>query len=180
MRLWSDSILFLVNDEEVISLSYAKVHVFSDSVLCLGKMKQNQKNQILFGNDSWNGSKIHYNTEHWTQSTENQWNLRGIFSQDFSTLKLVREVQKFIGNVGEPEQFQGRIIFMSMFEAECMANSTFVSLVTKRFAAGRWPFFGLGVAELMKIRFRESGHPVLRATSPLSRGTLKSKGCNRW
>ena len=28
----------------------------------------------------------------------------------------------------------------------------------------------------MLIRFRESGHPVFRATSPLSRGTLKSKG----
>ena len=32
------------------------------------------------------------------------------------------------------------------------------------------------VAELMMIRFAESGHPVFRATSPLSRGTLKSKG----
>ena len=32
------------------------------------------------------------------------------------------------------------------------------------------------VAELMMIRFGESGHPVFRATSPLSRGTLKSKG----
>ena len=38
--------------------------------------------QILFGNDSWNGSKIHYNTEHWTQSTENRWNSSGIFFQD--------------------------------------------------------------------------------------------------
>ena len=28
----------------------------------------------------------------------------------------------------------------------------------------------------MMIRFRENGHPVFRATSPLSRGTLKSKG----
>ena len=28
----------------------------------------------------------------------------------------------------------------------------------------------------MKIKFRESGHPVFRATSPLSRGTPKSKG----
>ena len=37
---WEDSSwkqLSLVNDEEVISLSHAKVHVFSDSVLCLGK-----------------------------------------------------------------------------------------------------------------------------------------------
>ena len=31
------------------------------------------------------------------------------------------------------------------------------------------------VAELMMIKFGETGHPVFRATSPLSRGTLKSK-----
>ena len=31
------------------------------------------------------------------------------------------------------------------------------------------------VAELMMIKFRESGHPVFRATSPSSRGTLKTK-----
>ena len=38
---WEDSSwkqLSLVNDEEVISLSHARVYVFSDSVLCLGKM----------------------------------------------------------------------------------------------------------------------------------------------
>ena len=34
-------LLSLVNDEEVTSLSHAKVHVFSYSVLCLGKMNQN-------------------------------------------------------------------------------------------------------------------------------------------
>ena len=28
----------------------------------------------------------------------------------------------------------------------------------------------------MMIRFKKTGHPVFRATSPLSRGTLKSKG----
>ena len=32
------------------------------------------------------------------------------------------------------------------------------------------------MAELMMIKVRECGHPVFRATSPLSRGTLKSKG----
>ena len=32
------------------------------------------------------------------------------------------------------------------------------------------------VAELMMIKFSECGHPMFRATSPLSRGTLKSKG----
>ena len=42
---WEDSPwkqLSLVNDEEVISLSYAKIYVFSSvSVLCLGKVNQN-------------------------------------------------------------------------------------------------------------------------------------------
>ena len=33
----------------------------------------------------------------------------------FSTVELVREVQKFMSNMGEPDQFQGRITFMSMF-----------------------------------------------------------------
>ena len=32
------------------------------------------------------------------------------------------------------------------------------------------------MAEKMMITFRESGHPVFRATGPLSRGQLKSKG----
>ena len=70
-----------------------------------------------------------------------------------------------------------------------------MTLFAKRFPAGRWSFLGLGsetkwystyvdiprgewdrVAEWMMIKFRDSGHPVFRATSPESRGTLKSKG----
>ena len=52
----------------------------------------------------------------------------------------------------------------------------------KRFPAERWSFLGPESetkwysTELMMIKLRESGHPVFRATSPLSRGTLKSKG----
>ena len=44
--------------------------------------------------------------------------------------------------------------------------------LTKERQGGKWD----RVAELMMIKFGESGHPVFRATSPLSRGTLKSKG----
>ena len=121
------------------------------------------------------------------------------------TLQLVLDVQKFLTQVGDPSKIKGRLIFMSMFndiiwrikdnEKECIANSTLVSLFAKRCPPGRWSFFGLEsenkwystyidrprgewdrVAELMMIKFRESGHPVFRATSPLSRGQLKSKG----
>ena len=74
-------------------------------------------------------------------------------------------------------------------------NCQLVSINGKRFGAGQWSFLGLGseknwysisedspqgewdrIAELMMLTFAESGHPVFRATSPLSRGQLKSKG----
>ena len=69
-----------------------------------------------------------------------------------------------------------------------------MTLLTKRFPPGRWSFLGPGsekkwystqidgprgesdrLAEWM-MKFGENGHPVFRATSPLSRGTLQSKG----
>ena len=134
---------------------------------------------------------------------EFEWN---IFPR-FTSLELVREVHESMSKMGEPEQFQGRMIFMSMFndiiwrnednETECIANSTLVSLFAKRFPAGRWSFHGPGsetkwystdektrrkwdrVAELMMFKFAESGHTVFRATSPFSRGTLKRKGCGK-
>ena len=33
----------------------------------------------------------------------------------FTTLQLVQEVQKFMNKMSDPEQFQGRFAFMSMF-----------------------------------------------------------------
>ena len=40
-KILHGNIYLLVSDEEVISLSHAKIFVFSVSVLCLGKMNQN-------------------------------------------------------------------------------------------------------------------------------------------
>ena len=156
--------------------------------------------KILFGNDSWNGSKIHHNTELWIQLMVSRWNSSGIFPRihHIAVRRQSPRVQKH-----DPAQIQGRIIFMSIFDdiiwrttdnlKECIANATLVSLFAKRFPAGRWSFLGPGsekkwystleckprgewdrVAELMMIKFGESGHPVFRATSPLSRETLKS------
>ena len=81
---------------------------------------------------------------------EFEWNI----FPGFTTLQLVHEVQKFMSKMREPEQFQGRITFMSMFndiiwgsednETECIANSTLVSLFAKRFPAGPWSFLGPG------------------------------------
>ena len=105
-----------------------------------------------------------------------------------------------------PEKFhRKRIIFMSMFndtscgskdnEKECLANAKLVSLCAKRFGKGQWSFVGPGsekkwycvsedspqgvwdnMAERMLLGFAESDCPIFRATSPLSRGRLRSKG----
>ena len=40
--------LSLIGDEEVISLSHAKVYVFSDSVLCLGKVNPNPQSTTVW------------------------------------------------------------------------------------------------------------------------------------
>ena len=53
--------LSLVSDEEVISLSHAKIYVFSDSVLCLGKVKQNPTSNAVWEEKlSWFKSSPQY------------------------------------------------------------------------------------------------------------------------
>ena len=115
----------LVNDEEVISLSHAKVFVFSDSVLCLGKVNQNPSIKCCLERTV---DLVHHSTELW------------------DTMQLANEIQKFMNKMGDQAQFQGRIILMSMFndiiwrstgnERECIANATPVTLFAKRFPAG--------------------------------------------
>ena len=80
-------------------------------------------------------------------------------------------------------------------ETECIANSTLCVSIRKKissrtlviprtwvrnkvvFHLQRKTTRRMGQShELMMIKFGESGHPVFRATSPFSRGTLKSKG----
>ena len=128
------------------------------------------------------------------------------FFARFNTLQLSDEVKSLLYRLGEtPEIFTGRILSMSMFndiscgtkdnEKECLANARLVSLYARRFGKGQWSFIGPGsekkwysikedspqgiwdkIAERMLLEFAESGCPIFRATTPLSRGQLKSKG----
>ena len=104
----------LVNAEEVISLSHSKVCVFSDSVLCLGKVNQNPTSNTAWERQlAWFKSSSQYRALDKIdgEPMEFEWN---IFT-GFTTFQLVQEVQMFMNKMGEPEQFQGRIFFMSMF-----------------------------------------------------------------
>ena len=55
--------LSLSGDEEVINLSHAKVYVFSDSVLCLGKVNQNPTSNTVWEEKlSWFKDSPQYKT----------------------------------------------------------------------------------------------------------------------
>ena len=123
--------------------------------------------------------------------------------QGFTTLGIVDEIQKMMTESKcEPEQFKGRIIFMSMYndidwrsrgkKENCIANALRVTEYARRFTQGHWSFLGPGsekkwcgthvnkpdgewdkTAEGIMLNFAESGHPVFRARSALEREEFK-------
>ena len=136
------------------------------------------------------------------EPTEFEWNI----FPGFDTLQFCGKVKGLLSRSGEtPGNFTGRILFMSMFndiscgtkdnEKECLAHAKVVSLYARKFGTGQWSFIGPGsekkwfsmkedspqgiwdnIAEKMLLEFAESGCPLFRATTPLLRGKLKSKG----
>ena len=196
--------LSLIDDEIVINLQRTKVYVFSDSVLCLGKVLQHPES-----NEAWKNRVAGIRSEKSYrdydaingESTEFEWNI----FPGFTTLQLCDKVNDLLSNLGQtPATFTGRILFMSMFndiscdrkdnKDECLKNAESVKVLARRFGIGQWSFIGPGsekkwyssenspqgawdnIAEQMLLEFAESGHPIFRATTPLSRGALKSKG----
>ena len=188
----------------IINLQSTKVYVFSDSVLCLGKVLQHPE-----CNEAWKNRGAGVRAERSYrdfedvsgESTEFEWNS----FPGFTTLQLCDKISNLLSSLGQsPETFTGRILFMSMFndiscdrydnKDECLKNAEFVKTFAKRFGIGQWSFVGPGsekkwyssenspqgawdhIAEEMLLEFAESGHPIFRATTPLSRGQLKSKG----
>ena len=134
--------LSLIGDEIVIDLQLAKVHVFSDSVLCFGRVHQHPKS-----NEAWkqrmewittNKSYRHYDGIN-GEPTEFEWNI----FPGFTAWQLCGKDTDLLSRLGEtPETFTGRILFMSMFndiscdkkdnEEECVANARVVSRTLQR------------------------------------------------
>ena len=83
-------------------------------ILCDVLERFRTQHQILFGNNSWIGSKIHHNTELWTRLTENRWNSSGIFPRIHYIAARPRS-PKIHEQMSNPDQFQGRTIVMTMF-----------------------------------------------------------------
>ena len=197
--------LSLIGDETVINLQRAKVHVFSDSVLCLRKIHSHpESNEAWKKRIEWIITEKSYRDYDGIngEPTEFEWNI----FLGFTTLQLCGKVTDLLSRLGEaPETFTGRILFMSMFndiscdgkgnKEECVANAKVVSILAKKFGIGQWSFIGPGfekiwysmeknspqgnwdhIADEMLLEYAESGCPIFRATTPLSRCNLKSKG----
>ena len=154
---WEDyswKYLSLIGDEQVISLHRTKVYVFSDSVLCLGKIHENpQSNTAREDRLAWFKSSPEYRDLDRIdgEPMEFEWNV----FPGFNTLQLSQEVKSLLLRLNEtPQNFTGRIIFMSMFndiscgsrdnERECESNARLVSPKIKRFGKGQWSFLGPG------------------------------------
>ena len=195
----------MIGDETVINLQCTIVYVFSDSVLCLGRILQHPDS-----NEAWKnriaGVKAEKSNRDYDgingEPTEFEWNI----FPGFTTLQLCGTINDLLSDLGKtPEIFTGRILFISMFndiscdrkgnKEECLANARVVKVLARRFGVGQWSFIGPGsekkwysgeenspqgawdhIAEEMLLEFSESGHPTFRATTPLSGGILKSKG----
>ena len=190
--------LSLINDAVVINLQSTKVFVFSDSVLCLGKVFQH-----LESNEAWKNRVAGIRSEKSYrdydaisgESTEFEWNI----FPGFTTLQHCDKIKDLLSDLGQtPDNFTGRIPFMSMFnDISCDRKATKMNawqMLARKFGIGRWSFVGPRsekkwyssenspqgawdtIAEQMLLEFAESGHPTFRATIPLSRGILTSKG----
>ena len=126
----------------------------------------------------------------------------------FTTVAILNEIQKMMGQLQcDPGDFTGRIIFMSMFNdivwdakgnGLCVNNSKTIEEYAERFRRGHWSSFGPGsekkwyasnnsrpngcwdqIAEKMMQIFQRSDHPIIRCTSALERGELRSKAVGK-
>ena len=108
--------LSLIGDETVINLQSTKVYVFSDSVLCLGKVHQHpESNEAWKKRIEWIITEKSYRDYDGIngEPTELEWNI----FPGFTTLQLCGKVTDLLSRLGEePETFTGRILFMSMFK----------------------------------------------------------------
>ena len=146
--------LSLIGDETVINLRSTKVYVFSDSVLCLGRILQRPDS-----NEAWKnriaGVKSEKSYRDYDgvngEPTEFEWNI----FPGFTTLQLCGKINDLLSDLGQtPETFTGRILFMSMFndtscdrkgnKEECLANARVVKVLARKFGVGQWSFIGSG------------------------------------
>ena len=176
--------LSLINDPVIISLQSTKVYVFSDSVLCLGKVLQHPE-----CNEAWKNRVAGVRAERKYsdfedvkgESREFEWNI----FPGFTSLQLCDKIINLLSSLGQsPETFTGRILFMSMFndiscdrkdnKAECLKNADFVKTFAKRFGIGN----GLSLDQVLRkvVSFRKQPTRTMGSCC----GGYATEICRKW
>ena len=148
---WTRSTL---SHDQVILWTKAEVRVYPDSVLFIKKMYDN-RDAKKDGKVKWKNSKCLFPTKNCWESMENQFNSNGRLSPEFSSLQILQEIPHDMRERNiEPENFEVRIIFMSMCnnidwtrkgnDGICISISEKVEDYAKRFSQGHWTFLGPG------------------------------------
>ena len=97
--------------DRAVQLSTAKVHVFSDSIL---RMERISETPVSAWNEkiAWFMNSFQCRELDRIEPMEFEWK----HFQGFTTLQILTEIQNMmIETACEPEQFPGRIVFMSMY-----------------------------------------------------------------
>ena len=130
-----------------------------------------------------------------------EWNI----FQGRASSEMLQKVQEYLQSRRlEPAGFRDRLIFMTMFNdidwtkegnsEMCISNSINIKNFAERISQGHWTFFEPedekkcyrplsykldgqwdSVPSSVVQRFAETGHPIFKGTSALSRGILKMK-----
>ena len=144
-------------------------------------------------------------TENYPESMENRLSSSGIFFPGVTALVILQKFQNDLQDQNiEADNFEGRIIFMSMFNdiewtrrgnsEQCISNTERVKNYATKFPEGHCTFLGPGIekkwyghqsnppegkwhatADQMVERFEGSGHPVFKSVAPSARGILRTK-----
>ena len=146
--------LSLIGDETVINLQSTKVYVFSDSVLCFGRILQHPDS-----NEAWKNRIAGVKSEKSYRDfdgingepTEFRWNIFPVFT----TSQFCGKINDLPSDLGQtPETSTGRVLCMSMFndisydrngnQEECLENAGVVKVLARKFGVGQWSLIGPG------------------------------------
>ena len=159
----------IIGDETVINLQRAKVYVFSDSVLCLRRVHQHpESNKAWKAKIGWIVTDKSYRDYNGIKRelTEFEWNI----FPGFTTLQLCMKQNVWHMPKSSPYLQRSLVLNSGHLLVQVLKRS---GILWKRIVPKE---FGDHIADKMLLEFAESGHPIFRATTPLSRDNLKSKG----
>ena len=145
----------VIGDETVINLQSTKVYVFSDSVLCLGRILQHPDSSEAWKNRvaGARSEKSHRDYDAINgESTEFEWNI----FPGFTALQPCDKINDLLSDLGtkhqklSQEEFSPCQCSMTSLVTEkgnkdvCLANAGIVKVLARRFGIGQWSFIGPG------------------------------------